>query len=169
MGIGNYMFEGTNRLARAAELARLLDEIITAMSVDPRLGQYSQFTELKKISKRLTDYIEQTIRGERSSDWFNLEALAVRESLTRIANSQTFRNDKNQLNTAKLEVFSEGKISTKDEIANQLALIGIDDTEYSRYFLKIAHDILDQIDYVSNFSSNNPYRSKNSANYKAKN
>jgi hypothetical protein len=71
------MFEPSNQLERAAELAELLDDMISAMSSDPRLSEIAQFEDLKKISKRLTSYIWQTIRGERSSDWLNMEALLL--------------------------------------------------------------------------------------------
>src|SRR4051812_40090213 len=124
------MFQSNDQLGRAAELARLLDTMISAMSSDPRLSGIKQFEELSKILKRLISYIEQSIRGERSSDWFNMEALAVREALTRMAKTPEFRGSKD-LKPTSIEIVTDNAVTTKDEITHQLALAGVHDSEYS--------------------------------------
>jgi hypothetical protein len=84
---------------------------------------------------------------------------AAREALTRISKAHEFRSEE-LLKPTSIGVIDGGVVTTKDKISQQLSIAGVADSEYSQYFMKVAHDILDQIDAISNFSITNPYRSK---------
>ncbi|WP_305986451.1 hypothetical protein [Roseibium sp. MMSF_3544] len=152
-------FTATEELQRAARLSRLLGDVISGFCNDDKFKGQDDLSDIRKISAKLTNYIDQAARGDRTADWFKREALVLRAELNRLAIDFAHKSDV-ETDISQIKITQNNKIVTGAEIKKQIALAGIEDSDQARYFLKIAHEILDKIDDISDFSNDSPYRSR---------
>ncbi|MGJ5633262.1 hypothetical protein [Nostoc sp. CALU 1950] len=153
---------GTSRanLERAYRLAGLLVEALSMASSEITLNNIEQkiLHDAIKSAENVQLYLEQASTGERSSEWFAAEAIALKGQLARLTTRMRIGPKE-----AKFLEKPNTKISTEDKsltiIRQDLREMGVEDSEHSRYFIQIAQQVLEEIESITRYSEFSAVRS----------
>lgn len=146
---------------QAYRLSTLLQEILNQafLGMDLPKQERELFKQALKSAKLLSQFLEQAITGEKSTDWFAGEAIALRGQLARLTTrlSSAAPDDK-FIEQSKVKISGKGKDLSL--IKKDLRDLGIEDNEHTHYFIHIAQQVLDEIESFTKFSQGSYSRSK---------
>lgn len=153
------MFGTRTSLAQAASLSELLLSIINSLAEDPKLRRDPNLQQSIKIADRLNRFLAEAADGNRSNEWHEAEAMALRSELVKINNKIDVAsiNYSNRESVRALPLSSNGKASSLESIKIGLPT-GSDQDASTGYFLLVAHKILDELDSLIAFSQANPLK-----------
>lgn len=154
--------DGPNRasLMQAYKLSNLLQQVLDQACAELKLPEESKgiLKNALATAKNLSRYLDQAVSDEQAPDWFVGEALQLRGQLARL--TTRIAADDKRISNATLPVSNLSGARDLAVIRQDLRSIGIDDNEHSRYFIAIAHQVLEEIESITKFGAQSYTRSR---------